>query len=53
VGEKNTEQVRNGTTVMKNEENKYARQSREWENEGGRKGKFIVHLRGFILELNL
>jgi len=41
VGEENKEQGRNGTTKMKNEENKYANESKEHRNKGGRKGEFL------------
>jgi hypothetical protein len=41
VGEKNKEEGRNGTTKMKNEENKYARESKERRNKGGRKVEFL------------
>jgi hypothetical protein len=52
VGEKNREEGRNGTTKMKNEENKYARESKEHRNKGGRKKRILIPLRGFILEFN-
>jgi len=41
VGEKNKEQGRNGTTKMKNEENRYANESTEQRNKGGRKGEVL------------
>lgn len=41
MGEENKEQGRNGTTKMKNEENKYANESKEHRNKGGRKGEFL------------
>jgi hypothetical protein len=53
VGEKNKEEGRYGTTKMKNEENKYARESKEQRNKGGRKKRILIPLRGFILEINL
>jgi hypothetical protein len=41
LGEKNEEQGRNGTTKMKNEENKYASENKEQRNRESRKGEFL------------
>jgi len=41
VREENKEQGRNRATKMKNEENKYAKESKEQRNKGGRKWGFL------------
>jgi hypothetical protein len=53
VGEKHKKEGRNGSIKMKNEENKYARESKEQRNKGGRKKRILIPSRGFILEINL